>query len=63
MKLGDFRALTFDCYGTLIDWESGMAAALQPPGARPRSPLSRDRCSGPMAGTSRRSRRTPAKRY
>ncbi|HET6468342.1 MAG TPA: HAD-IA family hydrolase, partial [Geminicoccaceae bacterium] len=30
MKLADFSALTFDCYGTLIDWESGIAAALQP---------------------------------
>ncbi len=25
-----FRALTFDCYGTLIDWESGILAALAP---------------------------------
>ena len=25
-----FDALTFDCYGTLIDWESGIIAALQP---------------------------------
>jgi len=24
-----FRALSFDCYGTLIDWESGMSAALR----------------------------------
>ena len=29
MKLTDFRALTFDCYGTLIDWESGIYTALQ----------------------------------
>ncbi len=28
MKLTDFSALTFDCYGTLIDWESGIATAL-----------------------------------
>ena len=28
MRLTDFEALTFDCYGTLIDWESGMLAAL-----------------------------------
>ncbi len=28
MKLTDFSALTFDCYGTLIDWESGIASAL-----------------------------------
>jgi putative hydrolase of the HAD superfamily len=30
MKLTDFKVLTFDCYGTLIDWESGMVAGLQP---------------------------------
>jgi 2-haloacid dehalogenase/putative hydrolase of the HAD superfamily len=30
MKLSDFKALTFDCYGTLIDWEPGMIAHLQP---------------------------------
>src|SRR4051794_10946137 len=25
-----FDALTFDCYGTLIDWETGILAALKP---------------------------------
>ncbi len=30
MQLSDFTTLTFDCYGTLIDWESGIHAALQP---------------------------------
>ncbi len=30
MRLSQFRVLTFDCYGTLIDWESGIYAALQP---------------------------------
>ena len=30
MRLTDFRVLTFDCYGTLIDWESGIYAGLQP---------------------------------
>ena len=30
MQLTDFKALTFDCYGTLIDWETGLYAALQP---------------------------------
>jgi 2-haloalkanoic acid dehalogenase type II len=29
-KLSNFSALTFDCYGTLIDWESGIWDALQP---------------------------------
>jgi 2-haloalkanoic acid dehalogenase type II len=28
--LDDFDALSFDCYGTLIDWETGIAAALAP---------------------------------
>ena len=28
--LTDFDGLSFDCYGTLIDWESGIHAALQP---------------------------------
>ena len=30
MKLSDFKVLTFDTYGTLIDWESGIYNALQP---------------------------------
>ena len=30
MRLSDFSVLTFDCYGTLIDWESGILAALAP---------------------------------
>jgi len=30
VKLSEFKVLTFDCYGTLIDWESGMIAALAP---------------------------------
>jgi 2-haloacid dehalogenase len=25
-----FRALTFDCYGTIIDWEAGILAAIRP---------------------------------
>ena len=30
MKLSSFTALSFDCYGTLIDWETGLRAALGP---------------------------------
>ena len=30
MNFDAFDSLTFDCYGTLIDWESGIIAALQP---------------------------------
>jgi 2-haloacid dehalogenase len=25
-----FKAITFDCYGTLIDWETGLLGALRP---------------------------------
>jgi 2-haloalkanoic acid dehalogenase type II len=42
MKLTDFKALTFDCYGTLIDWESGMFEALKPLTGRVKKPLTRD---------------------
>ncbi|RSD09157.1 HAD-IA family hydrolase [Amycolatopsis eburnea] len=28
--LTEFKALSFDCYGTLIDWEAGIAAVLSP---------------------------------
>ncbi len=30
MDFDAFDALTFDCYGTLIDWETGLLAALRP---------------------------------
>ena len=42
MKLTDFKALTFDCYGTLIDWESGMIEALKPLTDKVSPALSRD---------------------
>jgi 2-haloacid dehalogenase len=30
MDLSDFEALSFDCYGTLIDWEAGIGSVLGP---------------------------------
>ena len=30
LNLTEFTALSFDCYGTLIDWEAGIAAVLSP---------------------------------
>jgi 2-haloacid dehalogenase len=30
LDYGRFDALTFDCYGTLIDWEAGLADAFRP---------------------------------
>jgi 2-haloalkanoic acid dehalogenase type II len=40
MPFAEFRALTFDCYGTLIDWESGILAELRPWAARHKLALS-----------------------
>lgn len=42
MKLSDFKALTFDVYGTLIDWESGMVEGLKPLTDKVSRHLSRD---------------------
>jgi 2-haloacid dehalogenase len=42
VKLTDYKALTFDVYGTLIDWESGMIAGLKPLTDKVTKPLSRD---------------------
>ncbi len=42
MRLIDFKDLTFDCYGTLIDWESGIVTALAPQAALTRRAWTRD---------------------
>jgi 2-haloacid dehalogenase len=38
-----FEALTFDCYGTLIDWETGLLAALRGVLGAPRVPCDDER--------------------
>ncbi|MEX3633828.1 haloacid dehalogenase type II [Paraburkholderia sp. BR14320] len=64
MKLTDFDALTFDCYGTLIDWESGIFEALKPLLERARTPLTRDQVLEAHARhESSQQIFTPAKRY
>jgi 2-haloacid dehalogenase len=30
VRLTEFQAMSFDCYGTLIDWEAGLAGVLTP---------------------------------
>jgi len=30
LDFSQFKFITFDCYGTLIDWESGILSALRP---------------------------------
>jgi 2-haloalkanoic acid dehalogenase type II len=64
MKLADFCVLTFDCYGTLIDWESGILAALAPLRARAANGLSDDAVLETFARIeSRQQAATPAMPY
>ena len=53
MLLTDFRVLSFDCYGTLIDWEHGLWQALQPLLQRGTSSISmtRDEALRPLPST------------
>jgi 2-haloalkanoic acid dehalogenase type II len=41
-RLSDVEALSFDCYGTLIDWEAGLSAVLMPWAGEHRLPLTRE---------------------
>jgi len=64
MKLSDFTTLTFDCYGTLIDWESGMLAGLATLTEQLPKPLSRDEILQAHAyHESTQQKWTPAMRY
>lgn len=64
MELTDFKALTFDVYGTLIDWETGMITFLKPLTDRVSRALTRDQILEAHAyHESTTQRWTPAKRY
>jgi 2-haloacid dehalogenase len=64
MRLRDFKVLTFDCYGTLIDWESGMIQALAPLTSRVVRSLTRNEILEAHARhESGQQRQTPTKRY
>lgn len=64
MRLSDFKVLTFDCYGTLIDWETGMVEALKPLTAKVGRPLARDEILQAHAfHESTQQARTPTKPY
>lgn len=43
MRLTDFKVLTFDCYGTLIDWETGLHNSLRTLIARTDRVMPRDK--------------------
>src|SRR5579871_6026492 len=62
MRLDAFKVLTFDCYGTLIDWESGIASALAPLMAR--AGVGREAALEAFAvAESRQEAETPSMRY
>ncbi|WP_454828488.1 haloacid dehalogenase type II [Paraburkholderia xenovorans] len=64
MQLTDFDTLTFDCYGTLIDWETGIFEGLRPLLARVEPPLTRDQVLAAHARhESSQQKYTPARRY
>ena len=64
MRLPDYKALTFDCYGTLIDWESGMIAGLEPLTSRVATPLTRNQILEAHARhESGQQRQTPTRLY
>jgi FMN phosphatase YigB (HAD superfamily) len=50
MRLCDFSVLTFDCYGTLIDWETGICEAIAPWLERQGVSAARDRVLEAFAG-------------
>ncbi|CAD6555189.1 hypothetical protein LMG27952_05774 [Paraburkholderia hiiakae] len=64
MELTDFDTLTFDCYGTLIDWESGIFEGLKLLLERARTPLTRDQVLEAHARHEfSQQQYTPARRY
>jgi 2-haloacid dehalogenase len=64
MRLSDYSVLTFDCYGTLIDWETGISEALTPWLERSGVRLERDQILEAFAQLeSAQQTATPAMRY
>lgn len=64
MRLTEYKALSFDCYGTLIDWESGMVEGLSGLINKVGRPLSRNEVLEAHAyHESTQQRQTPGKPY
>lgn len=64
MKLTDYKALTFDVYGTLIDWETGMINGLKDLVAKADRALSRNEILEAHARhESSQQKYTPSKKY
>lgn len=64
MQLQDYKALTFDVYGTLIDWETGMINGLKPLSDQISAAVTRDQILEAHAYyESSTQKQTPAKNY
>ena len=64
MRLSAFKVLSFDCYGTLIDWETGMLAALEGLTSQVPAGLTRNQILEAHAThESAQQAQTPTKRY
>lgn len=64
MRLDSFQTLTFDVYGTLIDWETGILDALRPLTARVKGKLSNEQVLEAHARhESTQQRLTPSMKY
>ena len=64
MILTDFKVLSFDCYGTLVDWETGLLTALRPLLSAADQDLSEDRILSDFAtAESAQQQATPAALY
>ncbi len=63
LDYGRFEALTFDCYGTLIDWETGILAGLRPMLARGEVARSDDELLADYAALEAAAEAGPYRRY
>src|ERR1700704_2911261 len=64
MQLTDFKVMTFDCYATLIDWESGIYNALSALAAKSARAIVRDQMMESFARhESAQEEETPAMPY
>ena len=60
MRFQDFKLLSFDCYGTFIDWESGLFAAMAPLVAKTGERFDRGQALQAFAELERQQAETPA---
>jgi 2-haloalkanoic acid dehalogenase type II len=63
MAGSDFDIITFDCYGTLVDWESGIVSAFQSEAAMDGVELDRDQIIAAYAAEEPRAESGPYRSY